>query len=144
MKTKTLTLLIFVAIATIAFIGCKKDQEPEETPIITHNTIVNYSECKAHKSFNDIATSVRYENGTLYFTHTDVEFNCAIEGVSVVPEINEHTITVTISEVLGEDVADCNCPIDINYSIDNIKEGTYTIIVKVADYTIYQAEIDCQ
>ena len=143
MKRLTIKSLLFVAISLIAFVGCKKDQEPEETPV-THNTIVNYSECKAHKSFNDIVTSVRYENGTLYFTHTDVEFNCAIINVSVVPEITEQTINITMNEVCGELVADCLCPIDVNYSIDNIKQGTYTIVVKVADYTIYQAEMDCQ
>ena len=109
----------------------------------THNTMVTYSECKAQKSFSDIATSVRYENGTLYFTHTDVELNCAIEDVSVVPEINGQAITVTISEIC-EEYANCVCPIDINYSIDNIKAGSYAIVVKVKGYTIYQTEIICQ
>ena len=110
----------------------------------THNTIVTYSDCKVQKSFSDIATSVRYENGTLYFTHTDVELNCAIEDVSVVPEISGQTITVIISEICGEEYADCVCPIDINYSIDNIKPGSYAIVVKVSGYTIYQTEINCQ
>ena len=147
MKTKTLSLLVSVLMAMIAFVGCEKEHEPEQEPeeiAESHNTIVTYSECKAHKGFNDIVTSVRYENGTLYFTHTDVEFNCAINDVSVVPEVNGQTINIAMNEVCGELVADCLCPIDVNYSIDNIKAGTYTIVVKVADYTIYQAEMDCQ
>jgi len=142
MKRLNIKSLLFVAMSLVAFAGCEKEHEPEE-PAESHHTVVTYSECKAQKGFNDITTSVRYENGTLYFSHTDIEFNCAINDVSVVPEINGQAINVTINEVLGELVADCNCPRDVNYTIDNIKEGTYTIVVKVHGQVIYQGEISC-
>ncbi|MBO7134575.1 MAG: hypothetical protein J6W06_10520 [Bacteroidales bacterium] len=142
MERLNIKSLLFVAMSLVAFAGCEKEQEPEE-PAESHHTVVTYSDCKAQKGFNDITTSVRYENGILYFSHTNVEFNCAVNDVSVVPEINGQTINVTINEVLGELVADCNCPRDVNYTIDNIAEGHYNIVVSVRNDTIYQTEMDC-
>lgn len=157
MNTKTLISLLIVAMSIMSFTGC---EEPEpidphegenqtgrvpygETPA-AHNTSVNYSECKTNqRDDSSIASSVRYENGILYFTHENIEFNCAINGVSVVPEINGQAINVKINEVLGDLVADCNCPRDVNYTIDNIAEGHYNIVVAVRNDTIYQTEIDC-
>ena len=157
MKTKLIISLLVTIIGIMAFASC---EEPEpivphegqnqtgrdpygETPA-THNTSVNYSDCKTtQRDGNSIESSVRYENGTLYFTHENIEFNCAVNDVSVVPEINGQAINVTINEVLGDLVADCNCPRDVNYTIDNIKEGTYTIVVKVNGQVIYRGEISC-
>ena len=157
MNTKTLIPLLTVAMSIMSFAGC---EEPEpilphegqnqtvrdpygETPA-THNTVVTYSDCKTNqRDENSVVSSVRYENGILYFTHENIEFNCAINDVSVVHEINGQAIKITINEVLGELVADCNCPRDVNYTIDNIAEGHYNIVVSVRNDTIYQTEMDC-
>ena len=157
MRSKSLLSILVVATVLVAFASC---EEPEpivphegqnqtgrdpsgETPA-SHNTVVTYSECKTNqRDVNSIESSVRYENGILYFTHENIEFNCAVNDVSVVPEINGQAINVKISEVLGELVADCNCPRDVNYTIDNIAEGHYNIVVSVRNDTIYQTEMDC-
>ena len=40
--------------------------------------------------------------------------------------------------------ANCVCPVDVNYSIDNIKVGTYELIVRQISLVIYQEKITCE
>ena len=119
MNTKILKLLLVAMIVVFAFVGCEEPEtivpyEPQNhterdpqggSATETQNTTVNYSECKSQQRDGDsIVSSVRYENGTLFFTHENIEFNCGIDDISVEPEIEGQTIglmLVVVSETVG-------------------------------------------
>jgi|GEM_PF-2580589 len=147
--------LLVATIGAIAFAACEEPdsrlpyyendytgRDPLGLYAETYNTTVNFTECKSKKDGDSLVSSVSYEYDTLFFSHENLHVNCAFDSISVEPEINGGTINVTITEY-GEPEANCICPIDVNYTIDNIKEGHYNIVVTMANDTIYQTEIDC-
>jgi hypothetical protein len=56
--------------------------------------------------------------------------------------VDNQTIDLNLKE--NSYAANCVCPVDVNYSIDNIKAGTYELIVRHADIIKYQEEITCE
>ncbi len=159
MKRTFIISLLVAAMGMIAFVGCEKPETDERptaiahqvtdnpqgsTTPVNHNTTLSYTGC--HSSQRDSyygEVSTNYENGVLLLNIENFNVNCGIDSLSVVSEIDSQTINVNINEIC-ELQTNCFCPIDVNYSIDNIKPGNYELIIITAGLIFYQEEIICE
>ncbi|MBO7572164.1 MAG: hypothetical protein J6T48_08430 [Bacteroidales bacterium] len=154
MKKNILISLLVVAMGVMAFVGCEKP-EPIEVPQIvvnqeditpvTHNTNLSYTDCHSHQSkgYYDPIIIPNYDNGVLQITIENYCISCGVYTVIAESELDAQTITVDFGEIY-ESQANCICSIDVNYSIDNIKPGTYELIIKHGGLVKYQEEITCE
>ena len=165
MKRTLIISLLVAAMGVIAFVSCEKEDtienptitaiasqtttEPpaanpqlEPTPV-THNTTLSYSGCHSgQRDGYDPIVSTNYENGILSLTIENFHVNCAMDSIFSELTIDNQTIDLNLKE--NSYAANCICPVDVNYSIDNIKAGTYELIVRHADIIKYQEEITCE
>ena len=165
MKKNILLSLLVVAMGVIAFIGCEKENvenptatatasqttenppanpQGEPTPV-THNTELSYTDCHSHQSkgYYDPIIIPNYDNGVLQITIENYCISCGVYTVIAESELDAQTITVDFGEIY-ESQANCICSIDVDYSIDNIKPGTYELIIKHGGLVKYQEEITCE
>ena len=165
MKTRILISLLVAAMIVMAFVGCEKEKienptttitasqttenpstNPQgETTPVTHNTTLSYTQCKSHgqKDIAEETISTNYENGNLQIMVENMCISCGVYTVIAESEIDEQTITVDFG-LIYESQANCICSIDVDYSIDNIKPGTYELIIKHGGLVKYQEEITCE
>ncbi|MBR5982799.1 MAG: hypothetical protein IK025_03625 [Bacteroidales bacterium] len=155
MKNSILISLLVAAMGVMAFVGCEKPEpieepqivviNPQDTTPVTHNTTLSYTGCHSNQSKGDYdpIISISYENNTLLLTIENLRVNCADDNViSADWEFDNQTIKVNLHE--SSYSANCICPIDVNYSIDNINTGIYELIITKNSLTIYQEEITCE
>ncbi len=161
MKRTLIISLLVAAMGMIAFVSCEKEdttgnptntivasqttETPSQSSPITHNTELSYTQCKTHgqKSLAGETISTNYENGILQITVEDLCISCGVYTVIAESEIDDQTITVDLG-VIYEAQANCICSIDVDYSIDNIKQGNYELIIRCDGLDIYQEEITCE
>ncbi|MBO7481529.1 MAG: hypothetical protein J6T63_05390 [Bacteroidales bacterium] len=159
MKRTLIISLLVAAMGVIAFVSCEKEDtienpttisaaqttsNPSQTAQVTHNTTLSYSGCHSNQRDGyEPIVSTNYENGILLLTVEGFRVNCAMDSVSSELEIDNQTINLRIRET-NPYSANCTCPIDIDYSIDKIKAGTYELIIKHYDWIVYQEEITCE
>lgn len=151
MKRALIILLLVAAMGVIAFVGCEKEDtmeipvvtKPQTTPV-THNTTLSYTGCHSSQrdGMYDPIVSTNYENGILSLTIENFRVNCAMDSIFSELTVDNQTIDLNLKE--NSYAANCVCPVDVNYSIDNIKAGTYELIVRHADIIKYQEEITCE
>ena len=164
MKRTLIISLLVVAMGMIAFVSCEKEDttgnptntiiasQTTETPAtnpqgettpVTHNTTLSYSGCHSgQRDGYDPIVSTNYENGILSLTIENFRVNCAMDSIFSELAIDNQTIDLNLKE--NSYAANCICPVDVNYSIDNIRAGTYELIVRHADIIKYQEEITCE
>ena len=165
MKRTLIISLLVAAMGMIAFVSCEKEDTIEnptitaissqttteppatnpqgETTPVTHNTTLSYSGCHSgQRDGYDPIVSTNYENGILSLTIENFHVNCAMDSIFSELTIDNQTIDLNLKE--NSYAANCICPIDVNYSIDNIRAGTYELIVRHADIIKYQEEITCE
>jgi len=155
---KKLALLIGI-FGVIAFVGCEKEDttgrptvtavasqttdNPSQSEPVTHNTTLSYTGCHSgQRDGYDPIVSTNYENGILSLTIENFRVNCAMDSIFSELTVDNQTIDLNLKE--NSYAANCICPVDVNYSIDNIKAGTYELIVRHADIIKYQEEIICE
>jgi len=164
MKRTIIISLLVAAMGMIAFVSCEKEDTIEnpttttvtsqtteppatnpqgETTPVTHNTSLSYSGCHSGlRDGYDPIVSTNYENGILSLTIENFRVNCAMDSILSELAIDNQTIDLNLKE--NSYAANCICPVDVNYSIDNIRTGTYELIVRHADIIKYQEEITCE
>ncbi len=155
MKKTLIISLLVAAMGVIAFVGCEKEDTIEKPTItavdslsqttpVTHNTTLSYSGCHSNQrdGYYDPIVSTNYENGILSLTIENFRVNCAMDSIFSELTVDNQTIDLNLKE--NSYAANCVCPVDVNYSIDNIKAGTYELIVRHADIIKYQEEITCE
>ena len=167
MKRTLIISLLVAAMGMIAFVSCEKEEETGNTVVIDsqttdstlintqttdtanpqsviHNTELSYTGCHSNqkKGYYDPIISTIYENGILQLIVDNFYVNCGMDSITAASEISEQTINININDWGFS--ADCVCPIDVNYSIDNIKSGNYELIVNRRGLVIYQEEITCE
>ncbi len=155
---KKLALLIGI-FGVIAFVGCEKEDttgrptvtavasqttdNPSQSEPVTHNTTLSYTGCHSgQRDGYEPIVSTNYENGILSLTIENFRVNCAMDSIFSELTVDNQTIDLNLKE--NSYAANCVCPVDVNYSIDNIKAGTYELIVRHADIIKYQEEITCE
>ncbi len=164
MKRTLIISLLVAAMGVIAFMGCEKPEQVEnpttttvasqttetpatnpqgETTPVTHNTTLSYSGCHSgQRDGYDPIVSTNYENGILSLTIENFRVNCAMDSIFSELTIDNQTIDLNLNE--NSYAANCVCPVDVNYSIDNIKPGNYELIIRQSSLVIYQEEITCE
>lgn len=159
MKRSIFISLLVAAMGMIAFVSCEKEDtienptttsaaqttgNPSQTAQVTHNTTLSYSGCHSNQrdGYYDPIVSTNYENGILSLTIENFRVNCAMDSIFSELTVDNQTIDLNLKE--NSYAANCVCPVDVNYSIDNIKAGTYELIVRHADIIKYQEEITCE
>ncbi len=154
MKRTLIISLLVAAMDVIAFVGCEKEDTIEKPTItavdslsqttpVTHNTTLSYSGCHSgQRDGYDPIVSTNYENGILSLTIENFRVNCAMDSIFSELTVDNQTIDLNLKE--NSYAANCVCPVDVNYSIDNIRAGTYELIIRHADIIKYQEEITCE
>ena len=155
MKKALIISLLVAAMSVMAFVSCEKEDTIEKPTIraidshsqttpVTHNTTLSYSGCHSNQKdgYYDPIVSTNYENGILSLTIENFRVNCAMDSIFSELTVDNQTIDLNLKE--NSYAANCICPVDVNYSIDNIKAGTYELIVRHADIIKYQEEITCE
>ena len=100
-------------------------------------TLTNHSGCKPVGQGLALVSGecLQYDwtgQGTLVLKHINAGFNCCPERLLGSVAIQDHTITLTETEVGG--LCDCNCLYDLDYAITNLDPGHYTLVVVPTDY----------
>ena len=158
MKKSILLSLLIGMMGVIAFVGCEKPETDERptaiahqvtdnpqgsTTPVTHNTTLSYTGCHSgQRDGYEPIVSTNYENGILSLTIENFRVCCAMDSIFSELTVDNQTIDLNLKE--NSYAANCVCPVDVNYSIDNIKAGTYELIVRHADIIKYQGEITCE
>ena len=159
MRKVVLISLLVAAMGVMAFVGCEKPEQIENptatatasqttenpstnpqggTTPVTHNTTLSYTGCHSgQRDGYEPVVSTNYENGILLLTIEVFRVNCAMDSI-----FSELTIDLNLKD--SSYAANCVCPVDVNYSIDNIKVGTYELIVRQISLVIYQEKITCE
>ncbi|MFH2036266.1 MAG: dockerin type I domain-containing protein [Candidatus Zixiibacteriota bacterium] len=95
--------------------------------------LISNSGCLTEKSLDEQPPSNQdcfeyaYDGiGTLALIHYNAGFNCCPDGLSA--EINFTDNTINISEVEEGGFCDCNCLFNLNYEINNLPPGEYTVV----------------
>ena len=159
MKRALIISLLVAAMGMIAFVGCEKENttgrptvtavasqttdNPSQSEPVTHNTTLSYTGCHSgQRDGYEPIVSTNYENGILSLTIENFRVCCAMDSIFSELTVDNQTIDLNLKE--NSYAANCVCPVDVNYSIDNIKAGTYELIVRHADIIKYQEEITCE
>jgi len=164
MKRTLIISFLVAAMGVIAFVSCEKEGIIENSTItavasqitettatnpqggtmpVTHNTELSYSGCHSgQRDGYEPIVSINYGNGILLLTIENFRVNCAMDSIFSELTVDNQTIDLNLKE--NSYAANCICPVDVNYSINNIKEGTYELIVRHADIIEYQEEITCE
>ena len=100
-----------------------------------HVCDVVFSGCLGNNTRNDTVV-FQYENGQLSVRH-NLRLNCAASNVIIYPTINNNIIDITY--LVDDNIsANCICPTELSYSINNFPSGTYIVIIRVGNTVIYQ------
>ena len=159
MKRALIISLLVAAMGMIAFVGCEKEDttgrptvtavasqttdNPSQSEPVTHNTTLSYTGCHSgQRDGYDPIVSTNYENGILSLTIENFRVCCAMDSIFSELTVDNQTIDLNLKE--NSYAANCVCPVDVNYSIDNIRTGTYELIIRHADIIKYQEEITCE
>jgi hypothetical protein len=130
-----LSSLLFVALIVTG--GCKKSSEAVPLP---SGELTGTNGCKGAVSNSDspggitlassIQDCVQYQydgNSQLILNHINAGFNCCPGQISADIQISGNTITITEAE--SQQGCKCLCLFDVDYLIQDLTPGTYTIIL---------------
>ncbi|MCF0206910.1 MAG: hypothetical protein HUK15_05730 [Bacteroidales bacterium] len=162
MERKIFITLLTITMGFMGFYGCEKPVPPEPSTSNTepfenqqgnqqdediatpHNVILSYTGCHSNtKGGWDPTVTTDFEDGILRLNVDNFRVNCAMDSVFSEYFIDSQTIKINLCETNPYD-ANCVCPIDVCYSIDNIPLGSYELIITHYDWVIYQQEITCE
>lgn len=124
--------VIFSLLLTLV-IGCDKENNFSNAGKITIDN-VKHGNCKKRNNTKSAeeAEEIRFiavSATRLKVTHRNVVFNCCPKSLIVECEADGNTITIVEKE---EDKygCKCTCPFDLEFVINSLREGTYTIKIK--------------
>lgn len=100
---------------------------------------ISYTDCKKHTDKETKAhplwgdpdsVIISYADGSIHVTHYNLLVNCGFMEGGVVVDINVDGSTITISEHENphSPLANCDCTTDNSFQIDNVPQGTYTLV----------------
>lgn len=127
-----LSLCVFVSMVLLV-VGCQDSQADELLP---SGILVEYQGCKEWTAGTEIETDVAksqdcieytYDGQTLILKHVNAGFNCCPGEILADIDIEGNLITITENE--QEAGCYCLCLFDLDFRIDNIKPGEYTLRV---------------
>jgi len=148
MKAKKISYFMLI-LSLLITVSCKKDDNI--IPLDPVASLVSYHGCKTFQQENDASSSVSlfhdqnqdcieyryYENSVLEIYHINAGFNCCPGEIVADIDINNNVIVIRENET--ESGCFCLCLFDVNYKIEGLIPGKYTIIV-IEPYTNDQDE----
>ncbi|NIM15820.1 MAG: hypothetical protein GTO45_27835 [Candidatus Aminicenantes bacterium] len=135
MKFKTIVsmALCVVCVTCLMVSGCKKSSEVQADPI---GALLQYNGCKqflANTQENGLVPGphndcIEYQyngSGKLILRHINAGFNCCPGEITATIEFNGNLVIITEAE--AEQACRCNCLFDLDFEINNLSPGQYTI-----------------
>jgi len=123
--------------AAVGMSGCKKSSDVQATPV---GILLSYDGCKEFQGSSDsrLAAALvsptndcidyNYDgSSTLLLNHINAGFNCYPGEITADIVFNGNIITIT--EMERDNTADCICLYDVDYRLENLSPGLYTIRV---------------
>ena len=143
-KTNASVLFLTALLLLCTVLSCKKEDDDTDvtTDIPTDATgatmaVTNllFSECLNNSSKED-GVEFLYEDGTLNVLHY-ITLNCAASNVDVTSSIEGSNIR--IAYLVDDNIsANCICPRELIYTIEDVPAGTYNIAISLDGTIIYQ------
>jgi hypothetical protein len=123
--------------AAVGMSGCKKNSDVQTPPL---GILLSYDGCKEFQGNSDSPLAVvlvpptndcidyNYDgSSTLILNHINAGFNCYPGEITADIVFNGNIITITEKE--RDSAADCICLYDLEYNLENLPPGLYTIRV---------------
>lgn len=143
MKRRWIKRMCPLLLATGCFIMLACDK-PEEMDVgishIASTKCLPQSDAAAKGITTPDTVSVRCSDGVIYVEHRHLMVNCGFETVNVTVTVDGNTIKV--AEYGTPDDANCVCEINNSFQIDNVPQGTYTIVVENCHPAPFQQTIN--
>lgn len=129
--TLSLAILLLAGLVLI-LTGCKNRDEPVAEAV---GQLLNYEGCKSSPAGDPSALAAArqdcldysYDGATLRLKHVNAGFNCCPGEISAVIRVAKNAIIIKESEAMAG--CYCKCLFDIDYLIENLFPGQYTIQV---------------
>lgn len=148
MKARKMGIFL-LALSLLIIISCKQDENI--IPFNTNASLVSYHGCKTfpqerdasgqfslfHAQNQDCIEYQYYGDSVLEIHHINAGFNCCPGEIVADIDINNNLIVIRENET--ESGCFCLCLFDVNYKIEGLIPGKYTIIV-IEPYTNDQDE----
>jgi len=130
MRLKVLIKSIIIAIIFVA-VSCDRENKFPDTGKITIDN-VKHGDCKNTSNTRSAEAEeiqlIAVSATQLKVIHRNAIFNCCPK--SLIVECNADENTIFIVEKEEEHGCKCICPFDLEYVINSLSEGTYTIKIK--------------
>lgn len=131
-KKFLLPAILFLAGLALILTGCKSSDEPVAEAV---GRLLNYEGCKSSPACDPSALAAArqdcleysYDGATLRLKHVNAGFNCCPGEISAMIRVTGNAITISEMEAMAG--CYCKCLFDINYLIENLPPGQYTILV---------------
>ena len=144
-KTTASVLFLTALLLLCTVLSCKKEDDNTDvtTDIPTDTTgatmaVTNvlFSECLNNSSKED-GVEFLYVDGMLNVRHY-ITLNCAASNVEVTSSIEGSNIRIVY--LVDDNIsADCICPRELTYTIEDVPAGTYNVVISLDGYyIIYQ------
>lgn len=153
-KREGIYFLIFMALVLFLFNapGCKTNSINNNENLNPEGSLLNYGGCKGETAgtfqgqdgVNQGETQeciiFEYAGNTLNLKHVNAYLNCCPDEITA--DILFQGQSIVITEKEAELGCFCTCYYDIDYQLNNIARGTYTISIKYGDEVRIECTID--
>lgn len=133
----------FLALSLVIAVSCKQNESIIPQP---EASLVSYQGCKSftqgriastqfslfHDQSQDCVEYQYYGDGVLEIQHINAGFNCCPGEIVAAIDISDNVILIEESET--ESGCYCLCLFDVNYRIEGLRPGKYTIKI-IEPYT---------
>ena len=135
-KTNASVLFLTALLLLCTVLSCKKEDDNADVQDATKAiTNVVFSECLNNSSKDD-GVEFRHESGKLNVRHY-ITLNCAASNVDVTSSLEGSNIR--IAYLVDDNIsANCICPRELTYTIEDVPAGTYNIAISLDGTIIYQ------
>lgn len=120
----TIMMLILVTLV----LSC--DRPELQTSVTTSGSVL--SACQAEDKSETDTLTYRFKDGVLHITH-ELLLNCASSAVIVDASVSGNVITVnyTVDDNVS---ANCLCSKTLDYDLQNLTAGSYTLVINIDGY----------
>jgi hypothetical protein len=134
MKFKAIYSIPLCVVCVICLMvgGCKESAEVQADPV---GTLLQFNGCKVFAASGQLSTAsdaqndcIEYQyNGTgrLMLRHVNAGFNCCPGIITATIVFNGNLVIITEAE--QQQACRCDCLFDLDYEINNLSPGQYTI-----------------
>ena len=130
MKSMNFSLFLCLMMACMLIAGCSDDKET--TTSFKVGDVSNTSclrESRSVSTWGNPILKLTRKGSNLFCQLTDYEVNCAHGDIQVSCKEVGQTLNISLDEGLGELMASCVCPININFTIFDALQDQYQLVL---------------